>query len=257
MINNPFDAGTTSRPLHSAEMLRKFFGPWIAKKRWRVQNISLGVHIQRVNDSSHGRAALENMGDLSQQEASRSVPPEEDRCQAETSSPRLTSSLPPSGLSLPGENCAQGSAEVMLADKRRRFAVLVAAGVLVLGGAAGVGGLGYGIYRLDPLQPDQLRQKVAHLKQATAGIACLGAVSFLGAAGWLFRLGWKINRTGQYPPPGMPVLWTTQIRRGSPALLRANCALVGAVLLAAAGTIGMVWLYQWASQTLQALIPRL
>jgi hypothetical protein len=80
-------------------------------------------------------------------------------------------------------------------------------------------------------------------------------MGFLGAAWWLFRLGWKINRTGRYPPPGMQVLWTTRIRTGPPALVRANLVLVGAVVLAAVGTLGMIWLYQQAIEALRNLLP--
>ncbi len=153
------------------------------------------------------------------------------------------------------QNLGDASGEVIPANKRWRFLVLGAAGLLLLASLGALWALGRTMNRLDQLAPEQLRQSILRLQEIVAGIACLGGAGFLGAAGWLFRLGWKINRTGQYPPPGMRVLWTTRVCKEQAALLRANIALFGSVLLGAIGTVGMVWLYQLAIHELQTLLP--
>lgn len=181
------------------------------------------------------------------------APSEQSRPQSENGCSAGTDAAPAPSDSCRGEiQRSEDSQEVVLPEKRWRVVVLLAAGAAFLGGAVGVGGLGYQIARLDRLQEDQLREAIGRLEWSAVGITCLGAVGFLGAALWLFRLGWKINRSGRYPPPGMRVLWKTRIRRGPPALLPANFALLGAVLLAAVGTLGMIWLYQQAIETLRA-----
>ena len=115
--------------------------------------------------------------------------------------------------------------------------------------------LGYQLGQLDRLEGQELREAIRRLQWSAAGIAWLGAVGFLGAAWWLFWLGRTINRTGRYPPPGVPVLWKTRIRTGPSALLRANFALLGAVVLAAVGTLGIIWPYQQAIEALRNLLP--
>ncbi|HPP54907.1 MAG TPA: hypothetical protein PK777_18265, partial [Thermoguttaceae bacterium] len=156
----------------------------------------------------------------SREEEPRCTPSEENQGQTETGGAVRTDSSPAPSGPCPGESpLCTGSPQMVLPEKRWRLAVLLGAGVVLLGGAAGLGALGYQITRLDRLQPDQLREAIGRLQWSAAGIACLGAGGFLGATLWLCRLGWKINRTGQYPPPGMRVLWKTQIRQGPPALL--------------------------------------
>jgi len=145
--------------------------------------------------------------------------------------------------------------QVVVPSKRDRWMI---GGLLLgflLGAAAVLWVLGHQLARLPRLEGQELREAIGRLQWWAAGIAWLGAMGFLGAAWWLFRLGWKINRTGRYPPPGMQVLWTTRIRTGPPALVRANLVLVGAVVLAAVGTLGMIWLYQQAIEALRNLLP--
>ncbi len=201
--------------------------------------------------------------ELSGQNADRSIPPEKTPESSATDSPARPT--PDSPLFGSGQSAPPGSSQLeaplqedssqgVLPEKRARFVGWVVAGGILCAGLAALGWLGYEIRRLDPLQPVQLRHSVAHLKQAAAGIACLGAVGFLGAAGWLCRLGWKITRTGQYPPPGMKLLWKSQIRSGPAASLRAHFAYLLAVVLAAWGSLGMIWLYQQAEQALQTLL---
>jgi len=145
--------------------------------------------------------------------------------------------------------------QVVVPSKRDRWMI---GGLLLgflLGAAAVLWVLGHQLARLPRLEGQELREAIGRLQWWAAGIAWLGAMGFLGAAWWLFRLGWKINRTGRYPPPGMQVLWTTRIRTGPPALVRANLVLVGAVVLAAVGTLGIIWLYQQAIEALRNLLP--
>ncbi|MCS7305449.1 MAG: hypothetical protein NZ602_10135 [Thermoguttaceae bacterium] len=144
--------------------------------------------------------------------------------------------------------------QVVLPDKRWQRWVLLVAVLTLLGAGVTLTKLASWIFSLDQLEAEQFRQSVAHLKQLVALIACLGAVGFLGAAGWVFRLAWKITRTGQYPPPGMRVLWKSKIHTGPAALLRANFAYLLAVILVAGGSLGMLWLYQQANQSLHQLL---
>ena len=150
--------------------------------------------------------------------------------------------------------CQDGPQVVVPERGCRRMALVVLLGFL-LATAAVLGAFGYELGRLHRLEGEELRQTIVRLQRWAAGMACLGAVGFLGAAWWMFRLGWKINRTGRYPPPGMQVLWKTRIRTGPTALLWANYALLLAVLLAAAGTVGTIWFYQQAVEALRNLLP--
>lgn len=155
----------------------------------------------------------------------------------------------------PNRSVAEQNSPVIFPSRGWRLAVGVVGVGGVLAGAGAVWLLAQSIAQMDHLPSEAIEQRVNQLQGIVAAIAAGGAVGFLGAGVWLFRLGWKINRTGQYPPPGMPVVWTTRIRRGPSASVRANLALLGAVVLAAVGTVGMLWLYQQAVQALHQLLP--
>ena len=159
------------------------------------------------------------------------------------------------GQDNPGKPPWEDSSQVVLPVKGRRWGALVVLLGFLAATAAVLGAVGYELGWLHRQEGRELQQAIGRIQQWAAGLACLGAVGFLGAAWWLFRLGWQINRTGQYPPPGMQVLWKTRIRTGPTALLWANFAYLLAVLLAAGGTLGMIWLYQQAAESLRTLLP--
>lgn len=77
----------------------------------------------------------------------------------------------------------------------------------------------------DPMQA--LKQSVDRLWVVALTTASL----FVGVAIYLLRLGVKINRSGQYPPPGMRVGVRTKIVRGRRARWNAILAFVVAGIL--------------------------
>ncbi|MEQ8786022.1 MAG: hypothetical protein RIC55_06970 [Pirellulaceae bacterium] len=73
-------------------------------------------------------------------------------------------------------------------------------------------------------------------------------VGLAGFAAWFGWLGACILRTGQYPPPGLPVIRDTRIRRGHWAKCTAVAALLYCALLLAVGTYG-AWRFDYAVRT--------
>ena len=58
----------------------------------------------------------------------------------------------------------------------------------------------------------------------------------------LYRLGRRVSSSDQFPPPGTPVLFDTEIRQGPPARGRARVATVLAIALLVIALAGMFYL---------------
>ncbi len=143
--------------------------------------------------------------------------------------------------------------EIVPADRRLRRLAVAAVVLLSIGGVAGILSLRSSMDQIDKLKEDDLPAAAHRLQSVVAVVAWVGGLSFVGCALWLFQLGWRTNRAGRYPPPGMKVIKDTPVRTGSAARAIANLALVGALLAAAVGTLGMWRLYQVAAELLQDL----
>ena len=72
-----------------------------------------------------------------------------------------------------------------------------------------------------------------------AAVLCSSVV----LAGTLTYLAVKVYRTGQYPPPGMRVLWTTPTRTGRAATVASLCILLLAVVAIGYGALvlRLIW----------------
>ena len=139
------------------------------------------------------------------------------------------------------------------ADRRLRWAVIVAALLLIVAGLAGLLWLASSLRGIEKLEDEQLQVAVDRAVRVTTIVAWVGGLSFVGCGLWLFWLGRRINRSGRYPPPGVKVIRNTRIRSGAAARTMANAALVGSVLCTAAGTFGMWYLYRLAVEVLREL----
>ncbi len=64
--------------------------------------------------------------------------------------------------------------------------------------------------------------------------------SSIGVAGILTYLVVRVYRTGQYPPPGIRVLWDTPLRTGREAMIATAFILLLAVAAIASGVV-MMW----------------
>ncbi len=140
------------------------------------------------------------------------------------------------------------------ADRRLRAAVLAVALVLIAAGAVGLSMIRAELRAIDSLGEEDLPAAVARLRRVVAVVAWLGAIGFVGASAWFFRLGWRINRSGQYPPPGARVIRETPVRVGGAARRKANLAMLAAVLSGTIGTLGMLHFYRTAERVLGELL---
>ena len=57
-------------------------------------------------------------------------------------------------------------------------------------------------------------------------------------AAWLFRLSMIVRKTERFPPPGTPVIRTTEVLTGKLARKKANMGYMLAALIAWAGVLG-------------------
>jgi hypothetical protein len=139
------------------------------------------------------------------------------------------------------------------ADKRLRWAAVLAALLLVAGGAAGLGMLHRSLAGIEKLQGKDLQAAIDRAVRLTTIVAWVGGLSFVGCGLWLFRLGHRINRFGRYPPPGTKVIRNTPIRTDAAARRIANLALLGSVVFTTVGTLGMWHLYRLAVDVLRKI----
>ena len=100
---------------------------------------------------------------------------------------------------------------------------------------------------------DPLEAAIERLERWTTVLGWIGGLSFVGIGLWMFALGWRINRAGQYPPPGMKVIRDTPIRTGPQARTMANVLQLAAFVLITAGVVATWWLHQVA---LRIFAPR-
>jgi hypothetical protein len=124
---------------------------------------------------------------------------------------------------------------------RRRALILVVTTVLV-----GVVGLSFfndflrDMEALATASPQMADQQLKPIRIAlVAGALCVS----ITLAGLLTYIALRVIRAGQYPPPGMHVLWETPIRTGRQATVAATLMLVVAVAALVYGVVAvrLVW----------------
>ena len=81
-------------------------------------------------------------------------------------------------------------------------------------------------------------------------LAVSSALGLVGCALWFWRLGTRVLRGGEYPPPGMKVIKETRVKSGGAARRLAHAALLASVVLMALGTMGVWGLYHLALRAL-------
>jgi hypothetical protein len=165
--------------------------------------------------------------------------------------------------------------QIIRADRRLRVMTLAAAALVLVSGAvmlallsaelrelrtSGSDAAGTAVPGDDAPPPahapavhaaDPLEMAIDRLERWTTVLGWIGGLGFVGAGAWLFALGWRINRAGQYPPPRMKVIRDTRVRTGPQARALANVLQLAAFVLIAAGVVGTWWLHQVAVRILQ------
>lgn len=81
---------------------------------------------------------------------------------------------------------------------------------------------------------------------AAVSVACL-----VGLGLWMMRLGRRVLRAGEYPPPGAKVVKTTRVRTGPRARVIGNLLLLSATIVAVLGSLGTWYLMQLAIHRLK------
>ncbi|MBN1908147.1 MAG: hypothetical protein JW818_00275 [Pirellulales bacterium] len=143
----------------------------------------------------------------------------------------------------PGKPQVEGEPEgqqVLRANRKSRvFLLLIALAVMLL--AVGLAWqLDRRVTRLRQLaqtDPTGVADRARFLLHLVAWFVGLGQTSI---ALWLWRLGYRTRRAGQFPPPGSRVTRDTVVRTGRAALRRANLAIALAVVFLLLG-LGTVW----------------
>ncbi|MDZ7620116.1 MAG: hypothetical protein U1E05_24195 [Patescibacteria group bacterium] len=142
--------------------------------------------------------------------------------------------------------------EIVPADPRqRKLAVFLTLGIVV-GGVVALWWLHRRLDGIDHLVEENLPAAADKaLSLVVKTLMVLGG-SLVSMGLYLFWLGTRINRAGQFPPPGMKVIRNTTVRTGPRARLLANLALVSSLLAVLAGTVGMWYVFRLASVLLRA-----
>ena len=141
--------------------------------------------------------------------------------------------------------------EIVPADKKHRRLVLGWAMVVILVGLAGI----VLIHRLLRLPDDptaqQLEATAERAVRLVTVIAWLSGLSFVGVGLWFVRLGYRISRSGRFPPPGTKVIRDTPVRTGAKARGLARLALVTGLVSAGMGSAAAWGLWRLAVVVLQ------
>ena len=141
--------------------------------------------------------------------------------------------------------------EIIPADKKHRRLVLGWAVVVTLGGLVAI----VLIHRLVRVPPDPTPQQLSILSDRALRlvtiIAWLSGASFVGMGLWFLRLGYRINRSGRYPPPGTKVIKDTPVRTGPKAQRLARLALATGLVLGGVGSAASWSLWRLAVLVLQ------
>lgn len=119
----------------------------------------------------------------------------------------------------------------------RRSAALLVLIIAVLGAVAFVSIDRYvdSLTELAREDADQALQSLVYtLKVLAVGIGFL----LVALAAWLFRLSMIVRKTERFPPPGTPVIRTTEVLTGKLARKKANMGYMLAALIAWAGVLG-------------------
>ena len=140
--------------------------------------------------------------------------------------------------------------EIVPADKRLRLlailATVLAVGLCVFGLVLLRGEL----LRLPEPGAADRREAVQRMLVVLTVIACVGGSSFVGTGLWFVRLGYRVFRSGRFPPPGMKVIRDTPIRTGRQASSTAWATLLFGVIFPVLGCTGIWQLYRAAVEAL-------
>ena len=149
-----------------------------------------------------------------------------------------------------GENMRMPD-EIVRADKKHRRLVLGWAAVVT---ACGVVAMVL-IHRLLKVPSDATPAQLAAITERALRlvtiIAWLCGLSFAGIGLWFLRLGYRISRSGQFPPPGAKVIKDTRVRTGPQARGMALMALLTGLLSIGVGSLAALFLWRLALIVLQ------
>jgi hypothetical protein len=141
--------------------------------------------------------------------------------------------------------------EIVPADKRLRTLTLAAAALVFVAGVVMLAFLSLELRDLRQASDEKLEVAIGRLEVWTTVLTWTAGLSFVGVGAWMFALGWRVNRAGRYPLPGMKVVRDTRVRSGSKARTLANALQLAAFFLISAGVVGLWWLHQIAVGVLE------
>jgi hypothetical protein len=139
--------------------------------------------------------------------------------------------------------------EIVPADKKHRWLVLGWSALVVAAGVVAI----LLIQRLMRLPEDPTAQELEAAAERAVRlvtvVAWVSGVGFVGTGLWFVRLGYRISRSGRYPPPGTKVIRNTVVRTGAKARGLALLALMTGLVSAGAGSAAA-----WALWRLAVLV---
>jgi hypothetical protein len=141
--------------------------------------------------------------------------------------------------------------EIVPADKKHRRLVLGWAVVVTLGGLLAIVLIHRFLKVPDNPTTGQLKLVADRAIRLVTVIAWLSGLSFVGMGLWFVRLGYRINRSGRFPPPGAKVIRDTPVRTGKKARGLARLALATGLVSAGVGSAAAWALWRLAALVLQ------
>ena len=150
-----------------------------------------------------------------------------------------------------GNNGGMSQPEIIPADKRLRRRTIVLTVALGVVGLIGMVWLKVQLWGIEELAEDNLPAAIEKTLWLSTIVAWVAGLSFVGMGAWLWRLGWRINRAGRFPPPGMKVIKDTPVRTGVVARRVADLSQLAAFSCIVVGTVGMWYFYGLAVAVLR------
>lgn len=120
-------------------------------------------------------------------------------------------------------------------------------------------GIGFGVLwlirgqmnHIDALAEENMAAATERAMDLVAAVAWAGGLGTVGTGLWFWYLGWKVRRSGEFPPPGWKVIKDTPVRRGRRAAALATVVQGASALLAVVGAVGMWYFYRVAEVLLR------
>jgi hypothetical protein len=104
--------------------------------------------------------------------------------------------------------------EITRADAKFRRRVLWWGGSLSIAGLIGLAILYRHLQGINELAGEDREAAVANAARLAVVMAWMAGLSFVGIGIWFLRLGHRVRRSRQFPPPGARVIRDTKVRTG-------------------------------------------